>query len=241
MIALTVGGWVAAVLAGTCAAALWRAGLGQQERLGRACHELRGPLGTIGLGVELALGGGGLTAPRLRGIQLELARARQAIEDLEAGPGGGGEPARGLVDLSALLRDAVLGWQAVADDRELCLDLAGSLELRVEGEVGRLAQAIDNLIANAVEHGSGPVLVRARVAGGVARVEVIDHGGGLRVPLAELLHGRRRGRRGHGLRIAAGVARAHDGRLLSAPSSSGARLVLELPLAVTDLRLRAGG
>jgi signal transduction histidine kinase len=37
--------------------------------------------------------------------------------------------------------------------------------------------------------------------------------------------------RGHGLRIAVGVARAHGGRLISAPSDRGARLVLELPLA----------
>jgi signal transduction histidine kinase len=46
--------------------------------------------------------------------------------------------------------------------------------------------------------------------------------------------------RGHGLRIAAGVARAHGGRLISAPSDRGARMVLELPLAHLESGGRAG-
>jgi hypothetical protein len=37
------------------------------------------------------------------------------------------------------------------------------------------------------------------------------------------------GRRGHGLAIAARVAEHHGGRLLTAPVSTGACLVLELP------------
>jgi K+-sensing histidine kinase KdpD len=42
------------------------------------------------------------------------------------------------------------------------------------------------------------------------------------------------GPHGHGLPVAASVAAAHGGRLLSAPSERGARLVLELPLVDTQ-------
>ena len=52
----------------------------------------------------------------------------------------------------------------------------------------RVAQALANLVANAIEHGGGEVRVRARAAaGGGARVEITDGGPGLPAPLAELV------------------------------------------------------
>jgi signal transduction histidine kinase len=56
----------------------------------------------------------------------------------------------------------------------------------------------------------------------------------LSAPVTELARhaGGALGLRGHGLAIACSVARAHGGRLASAPSERGARLVLELPARV---------
>jgi signal transduction histidine kinase len=85
------------------------------------------------------------------------------------------------------------------------------------------------------------VRVQARGGEGTVRLEVTDSGPGLTRPLSRLLRGRgwgrgwaaATGRHGHGLPVAASVAAAHGGRLLSAPSDRGARLALELPLANT--------
>jgi signal transduction histidine kinase len=101
----------------------------------------------------------------------------------------------------------------------------------VHGDRLRLTQAVGNLVINALEHGIGPVRVRAHATRTHVRVEVRDHGPGLPAPVAELAEGSHGGRRGHGLAIVARVVARHGGRLLTAPVSSGACVVLELPRA----------
>jgi signal transduction histidine kinase len=110
------------------------------------------------------------------------------------------------------------------------LDAAGP-RLLVHADRLRLAQAIGNLVVNALEHGAGPVRLRAHATRTHVRVEVRDHGPGLPAPVAALAGGGHAGRRGHGLAIAARVVARHGGRLLTAPVSSGACVVLELPRA----------
>jgi signal transduction histidine kinase len=214
-------------------------------RVARACHELRGPLCAIGLGVELVARTGRLPALRRRALELQLGRARQALDDLVLAGGvrARAHPARMAareVGLGALVSESVEAWRDAANGRPMRVELPVGQEVFVAGDRLRLAQAIGNLLANAVEHGEGSVLVRLRVGERLARVEVADGGRGLSAPLWKLTGARGRwGRpgwprvreRGHGLGIAAAVARAHAGRLTSAPSDRGARLVLELPLA----------
>jgi signal transduction histidine kinase len=119
-------------------------------------------------------------------------------------------------------------------------------EAAVVGDRPRLAQATGNLIANAIEHGGGPVEVRGRLEGSSVRIEVIDGGAGLAAPLDELARRARRRAwlggdrtRGHGLAVAAAVAAAHGGRLAAAPCDRGARLVLELPVAAERVSVPA--
>jgi signal transduction histidine kinase len=101
----------------------------------------------------------------------------------------------------------------------------------------RLAQAIGNLLANALEHGSGVVEVGARSIAGRVRIEVSDEGAGLPAPVAELARRPRagRGRRGRGLAIASDIVERHGGRLVSAPSPRGARLAIELPAGPAEV------
>jgi signal transduction histidine kinase len=188
----------------------------------RAQHEVRGPLAIA----RLALGGLERTA-RVEAIDLELRRAALALDDL-TGPGRARR--REVVDIGRLIADAAPAWRALAARHggTLTVEPGGAC---VTGDPLRLAQACANLVANAIEHGGGSARVRACTAGGHVRVEVSDDGPGLPAPVPALVAAARgrRSHRGHGLAIAAAIARGHGGRLTSAPSPRGARLVLELP------------
>jgi signal transduction histidine kinase len=216
----------------------------------QASHELRGPLLAARLGLH------GLAADaaeaRVAAIDLELRRAALALDDLAAAPRGRRAGERvDTVELGGLLSEAASAWRDLATARgaELGLEPPDAPVL-VRADRLRLAQACGNLVANAIEHGGGSVQVRARVmraraavpgapaaesdlGAALARIEVTDTGPGLPAPVADLIAAARgrRARRGHGLAIAAGIAERHGGRLTSAPSARGARLVLELPCA----------
>lgn len=240
MIAVSLGGWLAASGAGLVAGGTWRALTGRMETVARACHELRGPLTAARLGLQLGATAGELSASRLRAIDLELGRAALALEDLDGvrarGPMAAWRPLE-AVDLGELVADSVEAWRpaASASGVELRASWSGAAA-SVRGDRLRLAQATGNLIANAIEHGGGLVEVRGSALEGRVRVEVSDTGPGLPGPVAELVRRPRAGRgaRGRGLAIASAVAAGHGGRLAAAPSRRGARLVLELPAVPQD-------
>ena len=205
------------------------------EAVARACHELRGPLTAARLGLSLGARIGELSPGRLRAIDTELGRATLALDDL-ADLRGGGPRLRELdrVDVPSLLAESVEAWQGSAAAAGVSLRVAScDAGAVVWGDRLRLAQATGNLIANALEHGGGAVVVRGSARPGLIRIVVSDLGPGLPAPVGELCRRTRRGRgaRGRGLAIVAAVARVHGGRLASAPSQQGARLVLELPAA----------
>jgi signal transduction histidine kinase len=238
--ALAIGGWAAAL-----AACLWvvvarRSLAGRMDLVARACHELRGPITAVRLGLELGRRPGALSPARLHALDLELGRASLALDDLSEIRAGRRPPSEHEpVELRSLLADSLEAWRSTADVHGVSLQLRwGGDQAVVSGSRLRLAQAVGNLIANAIEHGGAVVEVRVAVGepgpAAMIRVEFVDDGPGLPAPVAELARrGRRsRGSRGHGLAIAIGVAAAHGGRLGAAPSDHGARIVLELPLAV---------
>ncbi len=223
------------------------------EAIGRACHELRGPLTAARLGLEFGLRLGSLPHARLRAIDLELGRATLALEDLasvQVARAISGAASSGLltreeeVEVTELLADSIEAWNAVAARCGVQLRLRRPEgQVVVMGERLRLAQALANLLANAIEHGGGVVEVNARVEGEAVKIEVVDGGPGLPAPVTDLARRHLRGRpalhdavrgRGRGLSITGAIAVAHGGRLSAAPSDRGARLVLELPLAAAE-------
>ena len=80
-------------------------------RVARATHELRGPLFAVGLGLH-GLGG---EPARLAALELELARAGRALDDLAAAPSGAkARTTRELVDLTDLVEAYALSWRSLA-------------------------------------------------------------------------------------------------------------------------------
>jgi signal transduction histidine kinase len=209
----------------------------RREMVARACHELRGPLTAVRLSLATMERRREAPPERLATLDHEMRRAGLALDDFAAARSG-----RRIVDreepveLAELLEEQLHSWTAVAGAFDSVLVsgrlLPGAI---VVGDRLRLAQAISNLIANALEHAPGRVELTARLVGSRhVRIEVIDEGEGLPIPLAALTRrargGRGRGGRGRGLAIAAQIAERHRGRLVAAPSPRGTRIGIELPL-----------
>jgi signal transduction histidine kinase len=107
-----------------------------------------------------------------------------------------------------------------------------------------LAQAVSNLIENAVRYGAegGVVRVAVHCLGKEIRIEVADHGPG--IPRELRNEARRRFGRldssrsaegaGLGLALAEAIAHLHDGQLVLEDNDPGLRTALELPLRTSQ-------
>lgn len=240
-----LAGWILAGFGAATAVWLWMTSRHRAVRLAQSCHELRGPLGAIRLGIDLGLRQGRLGPDRMRALDLQLERAAAALADLS---GTASDERPEAVCLADLADDVAAALAPLASQLHVAVSVTAIPRVSLAAPRARLAQAVTNLVANAIEHGGGRVTVSGRVGEGVARLEILDDGLGLPRPLPELLRRNQRrgwlgpripGRpvrpRGHGLCVAAEVAALQGGRLLSAPSERGARLVLELPLGQQPL------
>jgi signal transduction histidine kinase len=233
---MSTGAWPWLVTAAACGVAglAWRELRRGRELVARACHELRGPLAAAHLALHAMAGGaGGAPGARLAAIELELRRAGRALDDLAAARSGRRAADREeVVDVPELLARQASTWEAVAPvfGCRVTLEAPDGAAL-VRGDPVRLSQAVGNLLANAIEHGAGTVVLRARSVGDRVRIEISDEGTGLPAPVARLAARPRggRGRRGRGLAIASDVVARHGGSILAAPSGGGARVAIELP------------
>jgi signal transduction histidine kinase len=231
-------------LAASMAAALSARGLRSGRRrtaLNEALHELRRPLQALALAGDRAS-----ASPRVVASSVELATV--ALDRLDREVNGGGALAGGReeVRVQPLVASAVGRWQARARLAGGSLRLgwwAG--EAIVAGDRAALAQAVDNLVVNALEHGGPAVTVEARRHGERLRLVVADSGTAARpasrrgTPAETIgrLSGRRR--HGHGLAVVRRVAAAHRGRFVLQRADCGSLAVLELPLVRNDAPLAA--
>jgi signal transduction histidine kinase len=192
-----------------------------------AAHELRGPLTAISLGVE-ALRRQPAARHRAEALATELGRMEVAADDAAAAARG--RRAVGGSDrlvLGPFVERSGAAWMPVAERRggRVSFDWrAGATP--VQADPRRLAQAFGNLLANAIEHGGGEIVVRGRRSGDGVRVEIEDRGGGGR---AQRKKRRRFG--GRGLAVATRAVEQAGGRLSAFDRPGGGRVaVTELPV-----------
>ncbi|MFL5884404.1 MAG: ATP-binding protein [Thermoleophilaceae bacterium] len=147
------------------------------ELVARAEHELRGPLGALGL-VGAAAARDPANARFAAALESQLDRARGGLADLSAARNGARAVAKPeVVELEHVAAAAAGGAGPVRIDWR-----AGPVAVRADRR--RLAQAFGNLLQNAAEHGGGDVSLRAHRRGDRVLVEIADRGRGLSIATA---------------------------------------------------------
>ena len=194
----------------------------RRSALNRALHELRRPM------QALVLSSGPGEGPGAHALRVALS----ALDDLDRQINGNVRRAElRPVDCRALVQPAFERWRGVAAAGRRSLVLrwrAGAVSVLADPD--RVAQALDNLIDNALRHGGLRVCVDADVCAGGVRITVRDSGGAPRAP-----SGSRDARHGHGLPIVSSVAAEHGGNFRMLRTPAGAVATLELPLAPRPL------
>jgi signal transduction histidine kinase len=199
---------------------------GHKRRLNRAMHELRRPLQALTLLEDGAGPPPGSPPAARRGGLLELVSS--ALEDLDRTVNGGERtrPARPFCCRELLLA-TLERWRpaaAGAGGFKVFWDAGPAL---VEGDPVGMAQAFDNLIANALEHGGPPLVITGAMVAGKLRLTVANG----RADGGDRGRGTSDHRRGHGTAVVSEVASAHRGRFALCRTSGGCVAALELPLA----------
>jgi two-component system OmpR family sensor kinase len=210
-----------------------------------ASHELRTPLATITGYAELSrLRPDDLAALRtaMAKVDTESSRMAALVEDLLllARLDSGRPLARGQVDLSRLLVEAVSDARVLGPDHTWRLDLPGDQTVEVVGDEHRLHQVISNLLTNARRHTPAGTTVTVGLRShdrGVA-VTVHDDGPGFSPALAaeaftrftrgDAARTRTDAGAGLGLALVHAIVEAHGGTvtLESEPGSTTFRIEL---------------
>jgi signal transduction histidine kinase len=175
-------------------------------------HQLRTPLTSLRLRLESAQSADDPDAiaaalgdlDRIEGtVEHLLAFARDAM------------PTTSTVQLDDCARQAADRWRDRASARGRELSLTASEPIATRGSATSVAQILDVLIHNALQHGDGHIdIAQRRIAGGGA-VDVLDHGDSVAPSEAERIFERGHGDdHGIGLALARSIAEAEGGRLL---------------------------
>ncbi len=224
----------------------------KNEFLAMLGHELRNPLAAIRNAVYLLTlpeSGGALSGQGLEVLERQVRHLTRLVDDLL----DVARIARGKIRLQMEQVDLIQLVRATIDDHRAGLEAAG-LQLHadlpagpvwVQGDSARLAQVVDNLLANAAKFtdAGGQIHVRVALPSSSQRVEVAvrDTGVGIEPDLLLRLFEpfsqggqsleRSTGGLGLGLALVRGIVRLHGGEVTatSAGSGRGAEFTFWLP------------
>ncbi|MBB2910211.1 signal transduction histidine kinase [Streptosporangium becharense] len=217
----------------------------QRALVSDAAHELRSPLASIRLQLEVALGHpeGQEWRETAEGVLEDTMRLSRLAEDLLAlarlDERGGALARREPVELDRLVPQSVERY-----GEAVTVDLTagpGGEAITVTGDALALGRVLVNLVDNALRYASAPVAVELRAEGADAVLTVTDDGPGIPEPDRERVfdrftrldsaRSRDEGGAGLGLAIVRETVHAHGGAVHLEDASPGLRAVVRLPLS----------
>ena len=202
----------------------------QSQFLAVTAHELRTPIGVLGGSAEMlsrhwaeledderrdllaTMTSSTVRLRRLLGDLLTASRLQASALDIQTAQ----------VKVADVVADALSAVQSTNPGEKV--SFVGDPALTLEGDRDRLAQAVDNLVTNALHHGTSPVVVDTEADDAMVTILVTDDGTGVPPPMQARLFerfatGRTRGGTGLGLFIVRELARAHGGDAFYDPPS----------------------
>lgn len=214
-------------------------------------HELRNPTAVIdGSAHVLQESAGRIEAEKrdqlLRGIRSSADRLGRLAADLTAASqlqGTGLRLEKSSVSLPRLVRGAAVRRAATgaSADVEVHVEVDADEEAMIHADELRLAQALDNLLDNAVRHGAPPLVVSGRVRGDEVELRVTDSGPGVPADLVTRVFDRfatagPTSGTGLGLYLVREIARGHAGEAVYQPpaADSPTTFLVRFPVAAGE-------
>lgn len=216
-----------------------------QTTFDSAAHDLRAPLYRARVRIEEALQHEDLNAASKETMEATLAeldrvqRTLGTLLQIAQADGRGRDVVTEDVDLAALAREMVELYQPEAGTRDIGLEYAGVESAMLAGNRQLLAQAIVNLLENALKYvpAGGRVVVEVEHTTERVRLAVSDNGPGIPAedrerilqPFVRLERDRSQIGSGLGLSLVAAVMRLHKGTIELADNDPGLRVMCEFP------------
>jgi two-component system OmpR family sensor kinase/two-component system sensor histidine kinase BaeS len=229
------------------------AALAQQKHLRRQmvadiAHELRTPLSVMQLDLEALQDGLHSPAEAAQSLRAELDALTRLVEDLRTlslAEAGAIQFELEEIDLNLFLQRVADTWQTQAQSQQIKLkaDIAPNLP-SIQADSGRLAQALNNLLSNALRYtpAGGLITLGGQAGPGQVLIWVADTGPGIaaqelssifeRFYRVDRARGRDTGGSGLGLAIAKQWVLLHGGHLWAESEvGQGTQFFISLPVA----------